>query len=133
MTDNRTVVRMDAYERITRNAAEVVTEEEIEALADDPDGKRAYVGYEPSGVLHIGHMLTANKLIDLQEAGFEVTVLLADVHAYLNDKGRSRRSDTPQSACATSSSRTGSTSRTRSSCSAPTSSSTTITRWTSTP
>ena len=27
------------------------------------------------------------KLIDLQEAGFEVTVLLADVHAYLNDKG----------------------------------------------
>jgi len=57
-------------------------------MADDPDGKRAYVGYEPSGVLHIGHMLTANKLIDLQEAGFEVTVLLADdVHAYLNDKG----------------------------------------------
>ncbi|MFA9516658.1 tyrosine--tRNA ligase [Halopenitus sp. H-Gu1] len=78
---------MDAYELITRNAAEVVTEEEIEALADDPDGKRAYVGYEPSGVLHIGHMLTANKLIDLQEAGFEVTVLLADVHAYLNEKG----------------------------------------------
>ncbi len=78
---------MDAHERITRNTAEVVTEEEIEALADDPDGKRAYVGYEPSGVLHIGHMLTANKLIDLQEAGFEITVLLADVHAYLNDKG----------------------------------------------
>jgi len=40
---------MDAYERITRNAAEVVTEEEIEAMADDPDGKRAYVGYEPLG------------------------------------------------------------------------------------
>ncbi|WP_049933857.1 tyrosine--tRNA ligase [Halarchaeum acidiphilum] len=78
---------MDAYERITRNAAEVVTEEEVEALAEDPDGKRAYVGYEPSGVLHIGHLLTANKLIDLQEAGFEVVVLLADVHAYLNDKG----------------------------------------------
>ncbi len=78
---------MDAHELITRNAAEVVTEEEIEMLADDPDGKRAYVGYEPSGVLHIGHMLTANKLIDLQKAGFEVTVLLADVHAYLNDKG----------------------------------------------
>ena len=78
---------MDAYELITRNAAEVVTEEELEELADDPDGKRAYVGYEPSGVLHIGHMLTATKLIDLQEAGFDVTVLLADVHAYLNDKG----------------------------------------------
>jgi tyrosyl-tRNA synthetase len=78
---------MDAYDRITRNAAEVVTEEEVRALAEAPEGKRAYVGYEPSGVLHIGHMLTANKLIDLQEAGMDVVVLLADVHAYLNDKG----------------------------------------------
>jgi len=78
---------MDVYERITRNAPEVVTEEEGRELAADPEGKRAYVGYEPSGVLHIGHMLTATKLMDLQEAGFEVTVLLADVHAYLNDKG----------------------------------------------
>ncbi|AFK17888.1 tyrosine--tRNA ligase [Haloferax mediterranei ATCC 33500] len=78
---------MDAYDLITRNASEVVTEDEVRALADNPEGKRAYVGYEPSGVLHIGHMLGANKLIDLQEAGFEVVVLLADVHAYLNDKG----------------------------------------------
>jgi tyrosyl-tRNA synthetase len=78
---------MDAYDLITRNAAEVVTEDEVRTLAEDATGKRAYVGYEPSGVLHIGHMLTANKLIDLQEAGFEVVVLLADVHAYLNDKG----------------------------------------------
>ncbi len=78
---------MDAYELISRNAEELVTEEEVRELAENPEGKRAYVGYEPSGVLHIGHMLTANKLIDLQEAGFEVVILLADVHAYLNDKG----------------------------------------------
>jgi len=78
---------MDVYERITRNTTEVVTEEEGRELAADPEGKRAYVGYEPSGVLHIGHMLTATKLMDLQAVGFEVTVLLADVHAYLNDKG----------------------------------------------
>ncbi len=78
---------MDAHDLITRNAAEVVTEAEVEELAADPEGKRAYVGYEPSGVLHIGHMLGANKLIDLQEAGMEVVILLADVHAYLNGKG----------------------------------------------
>ncbi|NUC71157.1 tyrosine--tRNA ligase [Haloterrigena sp. SYSU A558-1] len=78
---------MDTYDLITRNAEEVVTDEEVRELADDPDGKRAYVGYEPSGVLHLGHLLTANKLIDLQEAGMEVVVLLADVHAYLNGKG----------------------------------------------
>ena len=78
---------MDVYERITRNASEVVTEAEGRELAEEPEGKRVYVGYEPSGVLHIGHMLTATKLIDPQEVGFEVTVLLADVHAYLNGKG----------------------------------------------
>ncbi|MCX2819363.1 tyrosine--tRNA ligase [Haladaptatus sp. F3-133] len=77
----------ERYELITRNAEEVVTDEEAHEIADDPQGKRAYVGYEPSGVLHIGHMLTANKLIDLQDAGMEVVVLLADVHAYLNGKG----------------------------------------------
>jgi tyrosyl-tRNA synthetase len=78
---------MDEYDLLTRNVSEVVTESELEALSADPSGKRAYVGYEPSGVLHIGHLLTANKLIDLQEAGMEVVVLLADVHAYLNGKG----------------------------------------------
>ena len=78
---------MDAEALITRNVTEVVTEEEVEAIAADPEGKRVYVGYEPSGVLHLGHLLTANKLMDLQEAGMEVVVLLADVHAYLNGKG----------------------------------------------
>ena len=78
---------MDAHDLITRNVEEVITDEEVRALADDPEGRRAYVGYEPSGVLHLGHMLTANKLIDLQRCGMEVVVLLADVHAYLNGKG----------------------------------------------
>ncbi|ELZ12060.1 tyrosyl-tRNA ligase [Natrinema thermotolerans DSM 11552] len=78
---------MDAYELLTRNAEEVVTDEEVRDLTEDPEGKRAYVGYEPSGVLHLGHLLTANKLIDLQEAGMEVVILLADAHAYLNEKG----------------------------------------------
>ncbi len=78
---------MDAYELLTRNVEEAVTDEEVRGLAADPEGKRVYVGYEPSGVLHVGHLLTANKLIDCQEAGMEVVVLLADVHAYLNGKG----------------------------------------------
>jgi tyrosyl-tRNA synthetase len=78
---------METYEQIVRNTVEVLPEAEVRALADDPEGRRAYVGYEPSGVLHLGHMLTANKLIDLQDAGLEIVVLLADVHAYLNGKG----------------------------------------------
>jgi tyrosyl-tRNA synthetase len=78
---------MDPYELLSRNIEEVVTEAEVRSLAEEPDGKRVYVGYEPSGTLHLGHLLTATKLIDLQELGMDVVVLLADVHAYLNGKG----------------------------------------------
>jgi tyrosyl-tRNA synthetase len=77
---------MDAYERVTRNTVEVVTEEELRALLLKPQ-KKVYAGYEPSGEIHLGHLVTINKLVDLQEAGFEVVVLLADLHAFLNRKG----------------------------------------------
>ena len=78
---------MDAHELLTGNTEESLPADEVRAVADSPAEKRAYVGYEPSGVLHLGHMLTTNKLIDLQNAGMDVVVLLADVHAYLNGKG----------------------------------------------
>jgi tyrosyl-tRNA synthetase len=78
---------MDRLELIKRNVQEIVTEEELEELLNKKEAPHAYVGYEPSGKIHMGHVLTVNKLIDLQKAGFEITVLLADVHAYLNKKG----------------------------------------------
>ena len=77
---------MDAYERVTRNTVEVVTDDDLRALLARPT-KRVYAGYEPSGEIHLGHLVTINKLVDLQAAGFEVTVLLADLHAFLNRKG----------------------------------------------
>ena len=78
---------MDRLELIKRNVQEIVTEEELDSLVAAKEHPTAYVGYEPSGKIHMGHVLTVNKLIDLQNAGFEITVLLADVHAYLNQKG----------------------------------------------
>lgn len=77
---------MDAYERVTRNTVEVVTEEDLRALLTKPT-RKVYAGYEPSGEIHLGHLVTINKLIDMQAAGFEVTILLADLHAFLNRKG----------------------------------------------
>jgi len=77
---------MDPYSLVTRNAVEVVTDDELRGLLSK-DKKRVYAGYEPSGEIHLGHLVTVNKLIDLKEAGFEVVVLLADLHAFLNRKG----------------------------------------------
>lgn len=77
---------MDTYEQATRNTVEVVTEDDLRALLTQPH-KKVYAGYEPSGEIHLGHLVTINKLVDLQNAGFEVIVLLADLHAFLNRKG----------------------------------------------
>src|SRR5690606_7403472 len=77
---------MDAYTLATRITVEVVTDEELRGLLEAPR-KRVYAGYEPSGEVHLGQMVTVNKLLDLKEAGFEIVVLLADLHAFLNRKG----------------------------------------------
>jgi tyrosyl-tRNA synthetase len=77
---------MDAYELATRNTVEVVTNDELKEILTRPT-KRVYAGYEPSGEIHLGHLVTVNKLVDLKNAGFDVVVLLADLHAFLNRKG----------------------------------------------
>ncbi len=71
---------------ITRNAQEVVGEEKFPKILEKKK-PIVYCGYEPSGEVHLGHLVTINKLIDFQKAGFHVKVLLADWHAWLNRKG----------------------------------------------
>ncbi len=64
----------------------MITETELLKLMGE--GKfTVYCGYEPSGKIHFGHVLSVQKLIDFQKIGARVVVLLADLHAYLNDKG----------------------------------------------
>jgi len=54
---------MDKLSLIARNTEEIVTKEELEALVDSKNQPKAYVGYEPSGKIHMGHVLTVNKLL----------------------------------------------------------------------
>ncbi len=80
---------MDVEERVARvvrHTSEVLTPEEVRALFERSERPRAYIGFEPSGVLTIAHLITARKVIDLAEAGCDVTVFLADWHAWINDK-----------------------------------------------
>ena len=69
-----------------RGVAECVTEDELDKLLSSKDSPKAYVGFEPSGLLHAGSLVPMLKCRDLVEAGFEVTILLADWHGYINDK-----------------------------------------------
>ena len=65
---------------------EVLTPEEVRPLLERTERPRAYIGFEPSGALTVAHLITARKIIDLAEAGLDVTVFLADWHAWINDK-----------------------------------------------
>jgi len=71
---------------LMRNVSEVVSEEEFDALVESKKKPVVYCGYEVSGPVHIGSMVTVVKLLDFLEAGFKVKVLLADLHTQLNIK-----------------------------------------------
>ena len=71
---------------VVRSTQEVLTTEELRALFQSTERPKAYIGFEPSGRLTIGHLVTARKMVDLQEAGCHLTIFLADWHAWINDK-----------------------------------------------
>ena len=78
-------VTMDKLNTIISNTEEVVTEEELQTILQKtkPTG---YIGFEPSGTVHLGWKICTNKINDFLKADFHFTVLLADWHAYINDK-----------------------------------------------
>jgi len=71
---------------ITKNAEELVKAEELMELLSEDRNATAYIGFEPSGLVHLGWVMVTSKICDLSDAGVDVTVLWADWHAYINDK-----------------------------------------------
>lgn len=78
--------RDERVERVARNASELLTREELTSLFATHERPKAYIGFEPSGSLTVAHLITTRKILDLAEAGCDVTVFLADWHAWINDK-----------------------------------------------
>lgn len=79
---------MDVETRIrlaTRGVSEVVTVEELRELFETGGGS-GYLGFEPSGIFHVGWFVWALKFKDLVEAGLKMNLLAATWHAWVNDK-----------------------------------------------
>ncbi len=80
---------MDVEEKlklITRNVAEVVTLDELREKLESGERLKAYLGFEPSGLFHLGWMIWALKVRDLVRAGVDFTLLVGSWHAWINDK-----------------------------------------------
>lgn len=78
---------MDVEERLAlvlRDVEEVITVEELRKVLET--GGVGYLGFEPSGVFHIGWFVWALKFKDLVDAGIRMKLLAATWHAWVNDK-----------------------------------------------
>jgi len=76
---------MDSIDLVERNMVEIVTHDDLAKL--DLSKTKGYIGFEPSGIPHLGTaVIWKEKINDLIAAGVHVTVLLADWHARINDK-----------------------------------------------
>ncbi len=78
---------MDKIHLITKNLEEVLTEEDLESLVRNKNKLVHYIGFEISGLLHLGTGLASSlKIRDFQKAGVKCQIFLADWHSYINDK-----------------------------------------------
>lgn len=64
----------------------MVSLDELSARLDAGSKLKGYIGYEPSGLPHVGWLVWIFKVKDLVNAGIDFTVLEATWHAYINDK-----------------------------------------------
>ncbi len=76
----------EKFELIKRNTAEIVQEDELMQLLKTKDQPVAYIGNAPTGRIHIGYFFWLSKVADFLKAGFKFKILLADIHAHLDDQ-----------------------------------------------
>lgn len=74
----------EKYDLMTRNLKEVIGEERIKPILEKEEF-RVYWGTAPTNLIHIGYFVPLLKIADFLEAGCHVTILIADLHAYLDN------------------------------------------------
>jgi tyrosyl-tRNA synthetase len=73
-------------ELVTRNLQEVLNKDVLrKVLLEQGRDLKIYWGTAPTGRPHIGYLVPLVKLADFLKAGCSVTVLFADLHAYLDN------------------------------------------------
>ncbi len=76
----------ERFTRVARNSQEVVTKAELKKLLESKENFNFYYGTAPTGPFHTGYLIPLGKILDCMEAGGKATILIADYHAYLDDR-----------------------------------------------
>ncbi|KAI0045046.1 tyrosine tRNA ligase [Auriscalpium vulgare] len=75
----------ERFHLITRRLQEVLGGESIKAILEQGKTPKCYWGTAPTGRPHVGYFPPLAKIADFLRAGVEVKILLADVHAFLDN------------------------------------------------
>ncbi|KAH9927587.1 tyrosine tRNA ligase [Fomitopsis serialis] len=73
------------YDIIRRRVQEILGGDAIRSILAEGRSPKCYWGTAPTGRPHIGYFVPLTKIADFLRAGVEVTILLADVHAFLDN------------------------------------------------
>jgi tyrosyl-tRNA synthetase len=73
------------FQLVKRNTEEIINERELRDLLRKKKNPVIYWGTAPTGRPHVGYFLPMLKIADFLKAGFKVKVLLADLHAALDN------------------------------------------------
>lgn len=84
MAADATSVRIP--ELIYRNLEEVVGRDELDAKIAQKKTLVAYIGFAPTGQIHAGYLVPCMKIRDLTLAGCNVVVMIADIHAMMDER-----------------------------------------------
>ena len=76
----------EGFNLIKRNTQEIITEQELKHLLEQKKHPKGYIGLATTGKIHIGYFIPIIKVGDFLNAGFKFTILLADIHAHLDDQ-----------------------------------------------
>lgn len=73
--------------KISRLSEEIIRPEELKIFLEKGIPLKHYIGFEISGLAHLGTALfTSIKIKDFQECGIETNIFLADWHSWINEK-----------------------------------------------
>ncbi|XP_022104423.1 tyrosine--tRNA ligase, cytoplasmic-like [Acanthaster planci] len=75
----------ERFHLITRNLQEVLGEDKLKQLLTDGKDVSIYWGTATTGRPHVAYFVPMSKVADFLRAGCKVTILIADLHAYLDN------------------------------------------------
>lgn len=75
-----------AFALLKKNTEEIVDENELMQLLESGKEISAYWGTAPTGRVHIGYLIPMSKIADFLNVGIKFKILLADIHAHLDDQ-----------------------------------------------